>query len=266
MEKKTKSYKMDSFIIEDVNELLKLKKGDSSRLIRIKEACKSNEIISISDRKYIERLSSQYLRPAVQKKSKTQDKPKFVPIEEPKEVTSEKSVDFETKQISEIGKPQISEKPLISENSKEEKISIDINFNPNKKILLGIATIALAIILIGIVVIGNDGIQLPNNSEPIQSNTLPDFSLQTDNSKYKTSDIISISGKLSSTSTGSVRLFVENEKNKLVWAENVNLKNNGEFSTLLIAGGEGWEDEGKYFLNVKHDDFTKKISFDFRVK
>ncbi len=257
---------MDSFIVEDVNELLKLKKGDSNRLNHIKEACKSNEIISISDRKYIERLSSQYLRPYVQKKSKTQDKPKFVPIEEPEDVTSEKNIDFETNQISEIEKPQIYEKPLISENSKEEKISKEFNFNPNKKILLGIATIALAFILIGIVIIGNDGIQLSNNSEPIQSNTLPDFSLQIDNSKYDTSDIISISGKISSSSTGTVRLFVENEKNKLVWAENVNLKNNGEFSTLLIAGGKGWENSGKYFLNVEHDDFTDKISFDFIVK
>ena len=254
---------MDSFIVEDVNELLKLKKGDSNRLISIKNACESNEIISISERRYVERLSSQYLRPAVQKKSITQDKPKFIPIEEPKDDTSEKNIDFETNQISEIGKSQIYENPLIFENSKDEKISKGINFSPNKKILLGIATIALALILIGIVVIGNDGIQLPNNPGPQQGNTLPDFSVQIDNSKYETSDIISISGKISSSSTGNVRLFVENEKNKLVWAENVNLKNNGEFSTLLIAGGKGWEDGGKYFLNVEYDDFTDKISFDF---
>ncbi len=257
---------MDSFIVEDVNQLLELKKGDSYRLNHIKEACESNEIISISDRKYIERLASQYLHPDIQKKSKTQDKPKFIPIEEPEDITSEKNIDFETNQISEIGKPQIYEKSLISENSKEEKISKEFNFNPNKKIMLAIATIALAFILIGVMVISNDGIQLSNNSGPIQSNTVPDFSVQTDNSKYETSDIISVSGKISSSSTGIVRLFVENEKNKLVWAENVNLKNNGEFSTLLIAGGKGWENDGKYFLNVEHDDFTNKISFDFNVK
>ena len=254
---------MDSFIVEDVKELLKLKKGDSIRLISIKKACESNEIISISDRKYIERLSSQYLRPAIQKKSETQDKPKFIPIEEPNDVTSGNNIDFETNQISEIRKPQFYEKPLIFENSKDKKMAKGINFNPNKKILLGIATIALAIILIVIVAIGNEGNQLPNNPGSIQSNTVPDFSLQTDNSKYEASDIISISGKISSSSTGTVRLFVENEENNLVWAENVNLKNNGEFSTLLIAGGEGWENGGKYFLNVEHDDFTDKISFDF---
>ena len=254
---------MDYFIVEDVNELLKLKKGDSSRLNNIKEACESNEIISISDRKYIERLTSQYLRPTLQKKSKTPDKPKFIPIEEPKDLSREENTDFETNQISNIEKPQIYEKSLISENSNEEKISKEFNFKPNKKILLAIASITLAFILIGVIIIGNDGIQPSNNSEPIPSKTLPDFSLQIDNSKYDASDIISISGKTSSSSTGTVRLFIENEKNKLIWAENVNLKNNGEFSTLLIAGGIGWENSGKYFLNVEHDDFTKKISFDF---
>jgi len=253
---------MDYFIVEDVNELLKLKKGDSSRLNNIKEACESNEIISISDRKYIERLTSQYLRPTLQKKSKTPDKPKFIPIEEPKDLSREENTDFETNQISNIEKPQIYEKSLISENSNEEKISKEFNFKPNKKILLAIASIILAFILIG-VIIGNDGIQPSNNSEPIPSKTLPDFSLQIDNSKYDASDIISISGKTSSSSTGTVRLFIENEKNKLIWAEIVNLKNNGEFSTLLIAGGIGWENSGKYFLNVEHNDFTKKISFDF---
>ena len=254
---------MDYFIVEDVNELLKLKKGDSSRLNNIKEACESNEIISISDRKYIERLTSQYLRPTLQKKSKTPDKPKFIPIEEPKDLSREENTDFETNQISNIEKPQIYEKSLISENSNEEKISKEFNFKPNKKILLAIASITLAFILIGVIIIGNDGIQPSNNSEPIPSKTLPDFSLQIDNSKYDASDIISISGKTSSSSTGTVRLFIENEKNKLIWSENVNLKNNGEFSTLLIAGGIGWENSGKYFLNVEHDDFTKKISFDF---
>jgi hypothetical protein len=197
-------------------------------------------------------------------------------------ISREENTDFETNQISNIEKPQIYEKPLISENSNEEKISKEFNFKPNKKILLAIASIILAFILIG-VIIDNDGIQPSNNSEPIPSKTLPDFSLQIDNSnsepipsktlpdfslqidnsKYDASDIISISGKTSSSSTGTARLFIENEKNKLIWAEIVNLKNNGEFSTLLIAGGIGWENSGKYFLNVEHNDFTKKISFDF---
>ncbi|NIQ15525.1 MAG: hypothetical protein GTO02_14345, partial [Candidatus Dadabacteria bacterium] len=48
--------------------------------------------------------------------------------------------------------------------------------------------------------------------------------------------------------------------------EELQLKNNGEFSTLLIAGGQGWENNGKYFLNVEHNDYSSSISFDFRAK
>src|SRR3989304_4829035 len=73
---------MDSFIVEDVNALLKLKKGDPSRLNHIKDLCEANEIVSLSDRKYIERLASQYLSKFEQKKPKSQDKPRLIPIEE----------------------------------------------------------------------------------------------------------------------------------------------------------------------------------------
>ncbi|MGI0076909.1 MAG: hypothetical protein ACREAU_05835, partial [Nitrosopumilaceae archaeon] len=73
---------MDSFIVEDVNALLKLKKGDPSRLNRIKDLCEANEIVSLSDRKYIERLVSQYLSKFEKKKPKSQDKPRLIPIEE----------------------------------------------------------------------------------------------------------------------------------------------------------------------------------------
>ena len=125
------------------------------------------------------------------------------------------------------------------------------------------ATIALAIILVGIVAIGFEGIQLPSNPSSIVSDSLENYSLETDRSSYEASDIISISGKITSTSTGTVKLFIENEKNQVIWTENLNLKNNGEFSTLLIAGGQGWQNSGKYFLNVEYNEFSKEVSFDF---
>ena len=71
---------------------------------------------------------------------------------------------------------------------------------------------------------------------------------------------------MSELSRGTVRLSIENENSELVWAENLNLKNNGEFSTLLIAGGQGWENDGKYFLNVEYNEFSNKISFDFNAR
>ena len=50
---------MDSFITDEVDELLKLKKGDSNRLNHIKQLCESKKLIPISERKYVERLASQ---------------------------------------------------------------------------------------------------------------------------------------------------------------------------------------------------------------
>src|SRR3989304_3135561 len=228
---------MDSFIVEDVNALLKLKKGDPSRLNHIKDLCEANEIVSLSDRKYIERLASQYLSKFEQKKPKSQDKPRLIPIEE-----------------------------QITEDADSKKIlSKPFDLSSNKKILLGAGAIILAIILAYTVGIAYDGTQIPYDSDT-KSDTLQEFSLETDESSYETSDIISISGQISSSSSGTVRLSIENENSKLIWAENLNIKNDGNFSTLLIAGGTGWENSGKYTLNAEHEELTNQISFDFIAK
>ena len=86
---------MDSYILDDINTLLNLKKGDSTRLNHIKQLCETNEIVSISDRKYIERLATQYIRKTEPIEIKIQQKPKIVPIEEPNIATP----DFERTSI-----------------------------------------------------------------------------------------------------------------------------------------------------------------------
>ena len=255
---------MDSFILEDVNELLKLKKGDSGRLIRIRESCESNEIISLPDRKYVERLSSQYIREPEQKKPKKQDRPKFVSIEE-QEVSSKKNENLATNQMSQIEKPKMTKEQLVFKDSEERTASKIRNLSSNQKVIFSIGSVALALILVLVVAVNYNGIALEDNPGIVNSQSLPDFSLETDRSSYETSDIISISGKMSSSSSGSAKLFIENE-NSIVWVENLNLKNNGEFSTLVIAGGQGWENSGKYFLNVEYNDFSNKISFDYIAK
>lgn len=256
---------MESFLLEDVNELIKIKKGDNSRLIRIKEACESNAIVSLSDRKYVERLSSQYIHPPEQKKPKNNERSKFVPIEEFGTI-SKKNENFDINPTTLIEKPRTPKEQTVIEKSQEKTKSRVFNLSSNQKIFLSIGSVALAIILMGIVTVGFDGIQLYNNSNEIKSESQSDFSLETDKSSYSTSDIISISGKMSSSSKGTIRLFIENENNELLWEENLNLKNNGAFSTLLIAGGNGWEKNGEYFLNVEYNEFSNHISFDFIAK
>lgn len=256
---------MDSFILEDVNELLNLKKGDTSRLNRIKEDSQSKGIISLPDRKYVERLSSQYLHQHEQIKPEKQNISKFVPIEE-KENFHKKDGNLTPNQTPQIEKPVFSKEQFTYKLSTEKVASKKYNLKLNKNIIFSIGAIALAIILIVVVTTGFDGIQFPINSGNTQSNTLSDFSLEIDKTSYETSDIISISGKMSSSSTGNVKLSIENESSDLIWTENVNLKNSGEFSTLLIAGGAGWDNNGKYFLNVEHNEFSNSISFDYIAK
>src|SRR3972149_1926226 len=219
---------MDSFIVEDVNALLKLKKGDPSRLNHIKDLC--------------------------------QAKPRLIPIEEsistPKTFETDASK-HQTDLLKEI---------QITEDADSKKIlSKPFDLSSNKKILVGAGAIILAIILVYTVGIADDGTQIPYDSDT-KSDTLQEFSLETDESSYETSDIISISGQILSSSSGTVRLSIENENSKLIWAENLNIKNDGNFSTLLIAGGTGWENSGKYVLNAEHQELTNQISFDFIAK
>jgi hypothetical protein len=256
---------MESFLLEDVNELLKLKKGDNARLIRIKEACESNALVSLSDRKYVERLSTQYVNAPDPKKEVNQDRPKFVPIEEPGTV-SKKNGTLGINQTPKFEKPIVNKEQIVFEKSQEMAKSKVLNLSSNQKIIFSIVSVALAIILVGVVTVGIDGIQLQDNSNEMERSSLSNFSLETDKTSYETSDIISISGKMSSSSKGTVRLFIENENKELLWEENLNLKNDGSFSTLLIAGGQGWEKSGRYFLNVEYNEFSNIISFDFIAK
>ena len=251
---------MDSFIVEDVNALLKLKKGDPSRLNHIKDLCEANEIVSLSDRKYIERLASQYLSKFEQKKPKSQDKPRLIPIEE--SISTPKT--FET-DASKHQTDLLKEVQITEDADSKKILSKPFDLSSNKKILFGAGAIILAIILVYTVGIAYDGTQIPYDSDT-KSDTLQEFSLETDESSYETSDIISISGQISSSSSGTVRLSIENENSKLIWAENLNIKNDGNFSTLLIAGGTGWENSGKYTLNAEHEELSNQISFDFIAK
>jgi hypothetical protein len=248
---------MDSYILDDINALLNLKKGDSVRLNHIKQLCESNEIVPISDRKYIERLVTQYIRKPEPVELKTQPKPQIEPIKEPNIFT-----------------PSGLEKK-ISENSLVEKVQIPKPSEPEKalltsfelrkktKIILGISAVVLAVILIVTVGIKYDvGEQVTEDSDIKKSVSLPGFSLEMDELSYQTADIISLSGQVSS-SGGIVLLSIENESGKLIWRENVNIKKNGEFSTLLIAGGTGWENSGKYILRGEFNEMINEISFDF---
>ena len=95
----------------------------------------------------------------------------------------------------------------------------------------------------------------------VPSTTTEPISVNVDQSTYKNADIISISG-VSSSNAEPVELSIADSNDVKIWHETVNTKD-GEFSTLVIAGGGGWENDGMYTLMVEHGDLENEIEFKF---
>ncbi len=130
----------------------------------------------------------------------------------------------------------------------------------NKKIFLGIGIIALIVIIASIVSFS----EITNGIDDDVSTITPisvSFFIKTDLTSYSKKDLISINGV--SDTVGTVNLSIENSNNELVWVEEVSLKNDGQFSTLTIAGGPGWENSGTYTIKVDNGVDTKSNTFSF---
>ena len=84
-----------------------------------------------------------------------------------------------------------------------------------------------------------------------------------DQTTYQKADIISISGNSKSADTQSIELSIENANGVKIWNEYINPKKDGQFSTLVIAGGGGWENDGIYVLKATHSDLASEIKFKF---
>jgi hypothetical protein len=232
---------MTDLLLADVKALLDKDFGDDRILKQIFRACENNEVISNYERNYVRKLAEKYLgkRPEiVQTPTPVIEKP-IVP-------------DVILSEIPSVLKPQIlqSTSPRISSSKSK-----------NSKIILGVGSIALVIIIAAVISFSISDI--PQTIEtPTTSNSIT-LSIQTDLSSYNKKDLISISG-ISNTS-GTVNLSIENQSNELVWAEQVSIKNNGRYSTLAIAGGSGWEIPGTYTIKVDNGVDTKSNTFSFTV-
>ena len=154
--------------------------------------------------------------------------------------------------IPEIIEPQIT----TGTQSIQSQISSSISSKSlNSKMMLGIGGVSLVVVIAIIAaVIGTSDVT------PIISETL---SIETDLSSYDNKDLISISGK--SDVSGVVNLSIKNQNNKLIWAEQVSIKNNDQYSTLAIAGGPGWETSGTYTIIVNNGNEIKSNTFSFTV-
>ena len=225
---------MDDSLLNDVTSLLDGDFGDDRILKQISRACKNNEVISNYERNYVQKLAEQYLN----------KKPE---INIPKNTSGT---------ISDVALPPT--ESVMSTQTLQSPSGRNNNFSLNSKLILGVGGIALVIIIAAVILsVNNDDSLLFDSSSDINSQ----LTIQTDLSSYVVQDLIVINGV--SDKSKFVNLSIENQKNELIWAEQISVKSNGEFSTLAIAGGTGWENSGKYTITVDNGSEIKSIDFSF---
>ena len=236
----------DSSLLDDVKALFDHGFEDDRILKQIYRACQRDEVISNYERNYVRKLTELHLR----------KRPQFDPPLE--------SANSTPLPIPDVVLPQIRNtlqiQPLQATSSSSSFFS-----SKKKKLVLGLSII----IILGISIAAATATltitgPFTDPSSIIDPTVTPisdTLSVQTDLPLYAHKDLISISG--TSNTDGFVNLIVENSNYETVWQEQLSLKNNGKFSTLIIAGGSGWEKSGIYTLTVENDAGSTFVTFSF---
>ena len=203
------------------------------KLREIRDTIRHDNFITTDDKSYVESLISMHLKNQPLDKALSRQRPT------PKIKLESKSTTVDS----------------------DSKSNFAFSFSSNKKlgILAGVAA-AIAII----VIVGFTGMNIPIDST-VSSTTSKPLLVNVDQATYQRADIISISGD-TITYTDSVELSIENTGGVKIWNENINPKKDGQFSTLVIAGGGGWENDGTYILKATHSSLASEIEFKFLHK
>lgn len=226
---------MTDSLIDDVEALLNGEFGDDRILKQIHRACQNNEVISNFERNYVKNLAEKHLG----------RKPKIQPQAKPQQTTTPTP-------------PIVNEIPPTPQKLQSIQTTTRVtkrNSN-SSRILIGIGGVAL----IAIIAIATS-MSSPSDISPSESKSATALMIQTDFSSYNFKDIISINGK--SNISGQVNLSIFNQNNDLVWAENLSTKSDGRYSTLAIAGGEGWNNSGTYTIEVDNGSQKQSTTFSF---
>ena len=221
----------------DIDDLIRLDRGDTKRLRNIRDVIKHDNFITSRDKKYVESLILTYLR---------------------NQSLDGSEVNIKSRTVAEL-KDNI--KPTGLETTSSNNSLFSGSNNKKLGILAGIAAAIAIVVVVGFSA-STDQIDITTVSDIIPSST-PQIIINVDGSSYKTADIISVSGSIKSTDGKSIELSIENTSGDKIWREYIDIKNNGQFSTLIIAGGFGWDDSGTYVLKAQHSELENEIKFNF---
>jgi len=224
--------------------LIKEHHGDVKKLREIRDTIKHDNFITTIDKNYVESLITTYL--------------KNQPLEKPlhRKQPDRKQPDIKSK----------SQQKITAESS-DPKTNSAFSFSSNKKfgIIGGAAAVIAIIAVLGFTSINQDGAM----DSVLSSTPNNPLLITVDQNKYQRADIISISGD-TGTTNGMITLSIEDANGIKIWNENIKPKSNGDFSTLVIAGGGGWENNGAYTLkavakDTSGDSLQAEIKFQFVV-
>ena len=214
--------------ITDLDDLIRHHHGDVKKLREIRDIVRHDNFITTEDKNYVEPLITMHLKNQPLDKSLSRKQPDT--------------------------KIKLQSKPTLS--SPDLKNNFTFSFSSNKKlgILGGVAAAIAIIVIVGFTAINTsiDSTVSTTASNPLLVNI--------DQTTYQRADIISISGN-TNFYTKSVELSIENTNGLKIWMEVIDPKNDGQFSTLIIAGGGGWENNGVYTLKALQDDLATEIEF-----
>ena len=214
--------------ITDLDDLIRHRHGDIKKLREIRDTIRHDNFITTEDKNYVESLITMHLKNQPLDKSLSHKRPET--------------------------KIKLQSKPTVS--SPDLKNNFTFSFSSNKK--LGILAGAAAAVAI-IVIVGFGAIDATIDSTVSLTTSKP-LLVNIDQSTYQRADIISISGDTISYAE-SITLSIENINDVKIWSEVIDPKEDGQFSTLVIAGGGGWEKNGVYTLVVEQGDLANKIEF-----
>ena len=216
--------------ITDLDDLLRYRHGDVKKLREIRDTIRHDNFITTEDKNYVQSLIDEHQNQ---------------PLE--RSFPSKKS---DTK-IKLQRESQTRDSNL--------QTNFTFNFSSNKKMgMLGGAAAAIAII----VIIGFTGMNQSDTGSSLVSTSNNPLLVTIDQTQYQSADIISISGDTTSDSK-SIVLSIQNNDGIKIWNEKIEPKKDGNFSTMLIAGGGGWEDDGSYTLKAVQNNLVKEIKFKF---
>ena len=218
--------------LTDLDDLIRKHHGDTKKLREIRDVIKHDNFITTDDKNYVESLINEHLTNQPLEKSSPRKK-------------SDAKIKLQSKsKTSDSG----------------SQINFAFNFSSNKKMgILGGAAAAIAII----VIVGfTTTDQISNNNSTISSTSNNPLLINIDQSTYKKADIISISGDTTNNAK-KIKLSIQDTDGTKIWNETISPKNNGEFSTLLIAAGGGWNDDGTYTLKAEQNNLVSEITFNF---